>query len=64
MNSIRRKPVLFATDGIIEKPPLPGLVIRNVGSISLPLCESQAKDIINSRTPISDSNSSERYFSQ
>ncbi|XP_066913950.1 uncharacterized protein [Clytia hemisphaerica] len=46
MCSIVPQPITFATDGVLERPPLPGLYIKDVGDISLPLCESQAKEII------------------
>lgn len=36
----------FATDGVIERSPFPGLNIHGVGPISLPLCDGQAKKII------------------
>ena len=37
----------FSTDAILRGTPFPGLNIEGVGSISLPLCEEQAKKITN-----------------
>ena len=47
LQSIKGNPLTFAFDKVIEKPPFPGLNIKGVGPISLPLCESQAQEIIN-----------------
>ena len=46
LQSIKHNPVKFATDGAIDKIHLPALNIQDVGTISLPLNESQALEII------------------
>ena len=45
--SIKDNPVSFAFDGVIERPPLPGLHVQGIKSpILLPLCEKQAEELI------------------
>lgn len=62
MCSIVPQPITFATDGVLERPPLPGLYIKDVGDISLPLCESQAKEIIEMVKDNSDDPSVEERY--
>ena len=45
--SINDKAWTFATDGILNSSLFPGLTIEGVGPICLPLCNGQAKEIIN-----------------
>uniref|UniRef100_A0A7M5WST4 Fe2OG dioxygenase domain-containing protein n=2 Tax=Clytia hemisphaerica TaxID=252671 RepID=A0A7M5WST4_9CNID len=44
--SMKDKPGTFATDGVLQNSPFPGLNIKGVGPICLPLCDTQAKKII------------------
>ena len=47
IRSIKDNPVSFAFDGVIERPPLPGLHVQGMKDpILLPLCEKQAEEII------------------
>eukprot|EP00111_Clytia_hemisphaerica_P023018 TCONS_00067734-protein len=46
LKSIKHNPVKFATNGITDKIHLPSLNIKGFGPISLPLCESQGREII------------------
>ena len=40
----------FATGGRLEDAPLPGLSVKGIGPIGLPLIEAQAKQIIEKST--------------
>ena len=44
--SLNDTPAKFAVGGTLQSTPLPGLCINNVGPISVPLCDEQAKKII------------------
>ena len=46
LQSIEHNPVKFATDGSVDKIHLPCLNIKDYGPVSLPLCDSQAYEII------------------
>ena len=46
----------FATGGRLEDAPLPGLSVKGVGSIGLPLSDAQAKQIIEKGTQESHQN--------
>ena len=46
MYSIKQSSVEFVTDGLEYEPPFPGLCIKDIGEISLPLCELQAQNVI------------------
>ena len=46
--TFKEKPPEFASNGTIERSPIPGLKIEGIESpISFPLCSEQAKKIIN-----------------
>ena len=44
--SIKQSRVQFITEGWDDDPHFPGLCIKDIGEISLPLCELQAESII------------------
>ena len=46
----------FATGGKLDGAPLPGLSVKGVGPIGLPLSDAQAKQIIEKSTQESYSN--------
>ena len=43
---IKETPVQFSTEGSNDEPPVPGLCIKDIGEISLPLCDLQAQNVI------------------
>ena len=46
--TFKERPPEFASNGTIERSPIPGLKIEGIESpISFPLCSEQAKKIIN-----------------
>ena len=47
LDPINHDPITFTFDDVMRNPPLPGLHIKGVGPISIPLCDLQAKEIIN-----------------
>ena len=56
---IKENPVPFATEGIDDEPPVPGLCISDIGEISLPLCEFQAQNVKEKLKEISIKNNHE-----
>ena len=46
LTSLNDAPANFAVNNVVQGTPLPGLHIEGVGSVSVPLCDGQAKKII------------------
>ena len=44
--SMNNGPARFAVHGVLNLTPFPGLHIKGVGPVGLPLCEKQAKEVI------------------